>query len=311
MPAITLSKSGLLTTVQDLGRFGFGRFGVPRSGAMDTLALRMANRLVGNSDSLSALEITAVGPEIVFHQETCFALAGGNLTPALDHQPLQTWESYAAKPGAILRFGPRRQGARCYLAVPGGFIVPPVMGSASTDLDSGLGGIDGKPLRAGQTLEIAGGFREVGHRVRLELLQQYASPFELRFVREEDQCLDEATLKTFQASCYRISQQSNRMGYRLRGPRISSDVTADMISDAIPPGTIQAPPGGEPILLMAEGQCVGGGGYPRLGYVIRADLPKAAQLWPGHSICFREVSLDEASILFQKQELLLEGSIRR
>lgn len=307
MPSITIRRPGLLTTIQDLGRPGLGRFGVPLSGAMDPLAFRISNRLLGNAENSPALEITAVGPEIEFHQETRFALAGGNLTPMLGDRTLDVWQANIAGKGEILHFEGRRQGSRCYVAVVGGFQARPILGSAATDLDSGFGGVDGKPLGAGQLLEI--GEQDCGRagRLRFDFFRQYSNPFEIRFVREEQLLFEEASMARFKSGWYRISVHSNRMGYRLQGPSIAANVAADLISEAIPPGTIQVPSNGQPILLMADRQSVGG--YPRIGYVIRADQPKAAQLWVAHSIRFLEVAIDQAHFLLREQEAMLDQAI--
>jgi antagonist of KipI len=307
MPSILILKPGLLTTIQDAGRPGLGRFGVPYSGAMDPLAFRLANRLVGNSERLPVLEITAVGPELEFQQDTYFALAGGNLSPTLEGRALDTWQSHVARGGEAMRFGVRRQGARCYLAVAGGFQIAPVLGSAATDLDSGFGGRDGKPLRSKQILEIGEQKGRQKARVRWDFFGQYSDPFDIRFVREEEPLFEEEALARFKAGWYRVSKRSNRMGYRLHGPAVASNVAGDLISEAIPPGTIQIPVGGEPILLMVDRPSVGG--YPRIGYVIRADLPKAGQLWVGHTIRFREIKRNEAHCLVAEQEAMLKRAV--
>ena len=309
MASLTLRRAGLLTTVQDLGRFGYGRFGVPQAGALDPLALRLANRLVLNPDNTPALEITILGPEVAFGQPTCFSIGGANLSPTLDGKPVQVWESAMAGAGQTLRFGARRQGARCYLAVRGGIQASRIMGSAATDLDSGIGGIDGKPLRSGQVLEIGEQTPVSPRRLRFPFLRQYSNPFDLRFVPEVGGAFGEPVRMRFEGARYRVSAHSDRMGYRLEGPALPLSIAGDMISEAIPPGTIQIPPDGLPILLMSEGQSVAGGGYPRMGYVIRADLPKAAQLLAGHSIRFRKVGLEEARKALLMQEEALDAAI--
>ena len=182
MPALRVHRPGLLTTVQDLGRLGMGRFGVSPSGAMDPLALRVANRLAGNPDGAAALEITAVGPEIEFGERTHFALAGGNLSPTLDGDGIAPWRSYVANAGQRLAFGTRRQGARCYLATAGGIVAPRVFGSAATDIEAGLGV---PPLRAGETIEIGPSRLGAVREAIPALLRAYADPFGLRIVTDE------------------------------------------------------------------------------------------------------------------------------
>ncbi len=288
MAALRVHRPGLLTTVQDLGRPGMGRFGVSPSGAMDPLALRVANQLVGNDDGAAALEITAVGPEIEFCERTRFALAGGNLSATLDGEPVAGWRSHVADAGQRLAFGARRHGARCYLAVAGGIVAPRVFGSAAADLEAGLGV---PPLRAGDVLEMGPSHPAAAREASPALLRAYADPFELRFVADEASEPSPELLATFTAGTYRVSERSNRMGYRLEGP-VLGGTGGERLSEPSPPGTIQAPPGGEPILLMADRPTVGG--YRRLGCVIAADLPKAGQLWIGHRVRFCEVSMEAA-----------------
>ncbi len=305
--SLLVRRAGLLTTVQDLGRFGFGRFGVSVSGALDPLALRVANRLVGNPEGASALEITAVGPELEFSSPTRFALAGANLSPVLDGTPIEVWRSYRAEGGSVLGFGARRQGARSILAVAGGLALPRVFGSAATDLEGGLGGVDGKPLRAGQTFALGETGESPLGSAGPAILHAYADPFELRFVPDDDSPLGPGAIEVFTASRYRVSERSNRMGYRLLGPPVAAEIPADMVSEPIPPGAIQVPSGGQPILLMADRQTVGG--YPRLGTLIAADVPKAAQLWIGHSVLFRRVTIERARQALTELESWLERAV--
>jgi len=303
MPTLRVHRPGLLATVQDLGRPGMGRFGVSPSGAMDPLALRVANRLVGNADGAAALEITAVGPEIEFCERTRFALTGANLSAALDGEPLAPWRSQIASAGQRLTFGARRQGARCYLAVAGGIDAPRVFGSAAGDLEAGLGA---PPLRAGDALEIGPSRPAAVREASPALLRAYADPFELRMVADESSEPAPELLATFTGAAYRVSERSNRMGFRLEGPALA-DTGGERLSEPSPPGTIQAPPGGEPILLMADRPTVGG--YRRLGCVIAADLPKAGQLWIGHRVRFRVVSVAEARAALVALAALLEKAV--
>lgn len=300
MGGIRVRRPGLLTTVQDLGRPGLGRFGVSQSGAMDPLALRVANLLVGNPEGFPCLEITAVGPELEVGQVTRFAVTGGNLSPTLNGEAIEPWRDHTAGPGDTLGFGPRRSGARCYLAVAGGLVVPRELGSTATDLEGGLGGLGGGPLRTGQLLSLGAAVPGPPRAAHLGVLRQYASPFVLRFIPETGDVAMRAAVATFTAGRYRVSRSSNRMGYRLEGPPVTVGRAGEMLSEPIPPGTIQAPPGGQPILLMADRPTVGG--YPRLGQVIRADLPKAGQLWVGHRVRFVPVTLAGSRVALRAQE---------
>jgi biotin-dependent carboxylase-like uncharacterized protein len=306
MAALRLRRAGLLTTVQDHGRPGFGRFGVSVSGAMDRLALVVANRLVGNPDGSAALELTASGPEVEILADLVFALAGANLSPTLDGEPIEEWRAHRAEAGSVLAFGPRRQGARCYLAVAGGVAVPPVFGSAATDLGAGIGGVDGRPLRVGDELAI--GAVPVGPERHLHpaLLAAWADPFTLHFVPEDD---GPCELAAFIGAAWRVSPRSDRTGYRLDGPALPVPAAATMVSEGVAPGTIQLPPDGRPIVLMADRQTVGG--YPRLGAVIAADLPKAGQLWLGHEVRFAPVTLAAARAALAEQHALLARGVTR
>jgi biotin-dependent carboxylase-like uncharacterized protein len=304
MAALRLRRAGLLTTVQDLGRPGFGRFGVSTSGAMDRLALVVANRLVGNGDGAAALELTASGPEVEILADLVFALAGANLSPTLDDEPVEEWRAHRAGAGSVLAFGPRRQGARCYLAVSGGIAVSQVFRSGATDLGAGFGGLDGRPLRAGDELSRgAAPVKPAGH-LHPALLAAWADPFTLRYMPDDEGPCD---LAAFAGVTWRVSPRSDRTGFRLDGPALPVPAAATMVSEPIAPGTIQVPPDGRPILLMADRQTVGG--YPRLGWVIAADLPKAAQLWLGHEVRFAPVTLAAARAALAEQQALLAHGV--
>ncbi|NWG00375.1 MAG: biotin-dependent carboxyltransferase family protein [Thermoanaerobaculaceae bacterium] len=305
MTDLLVHRPGLLTTVQDLGRPGLGRFGVSPSGAMDPFALRIANRLLGNADDAPALEVTGVGAEIEFLGAAAFALAGANLGATLDGVPLEPWTTQFARAGAVLRFGRRQQGARCYLAFPGGLAVPKVLGSAATDLDAGIGGVAGRALAAGDRLSVAGGSNATARRARLSVRRAYAPPFELRFVPKAGRAA--AAARALEAASYRLSPHANRTGYRFQGPPLPVSPRADAFSEPVPPGAIQVPPDGQPILLMADRPTVGG--YEVVGCVIAADIPKAAQLWPGHGVRFRAVSAATARQAHRELEALLATAV--
>jgi antagonist of KipI len=283
---LEILKPGLLATVQDLGRPGLGRFGVSPAGAMDPLALRVANRLVGNDDGAAALELTGPGAELRFAEAATFALGGGDLGAELEGQPVALWRAHRAAAGATLRLPRRVRGARAVLAVAGGVQGQPVLGSASTDLDAGLGG--GR-LARGQRLA-TGPARAPRPAPLVDFA--YQDPFQLRYLPAEDPAIASDSAALFGQAAFKVSDRSNRTGYRLTGPSLPVMAAADRLSAPIAPGTIQLPPGGQPILLMADRQTIGG--YPVLGHLIAADRPKAAQLWPGDEIHFRPVPLEEA-----------------
>lgn len=300
---LLVRRAGLLTTVQDLGRPGLGRFGVSPSGAMDPFALRVANRLVGNPDGAAALEITAVGPEIEFLVAAIVALGGGNLSATVDGVSLEPWCSAPVPAGAVLRFGRRVQGARAVLAVAGGIVVPQVLGSAATDLDAGLGGLHGRALANGDRLAVGQARSAVGRTAHVTVRRPYADPFTLRFLPAPGTSVPAELLEAIAGAAFRISSHVSRTGYRLSGPVIPLPHQEDALSEPVPPGAVQVPPDGQPILLMADRPTVGG--YPLLGCVIAADLPKAAQLWVGHTVRLRPVTRAQARAAFAELAAVL------
>ena len=292
-------RPGLLTTLQDLGRFGFQRFGMPVSGAMDTSALRLANRLVGNQDHAAALEVTIKGPEIRFETSAVIAIAGADLSPLVDGKPVQNWVTLHIQRGGILTFGQRRTGARAYVALAGGFDTPKVLGSRSTHIRSHTGGIHGRALMKGDKL--TGGrpatsrAKLVGKEVPDSLRPAYSPNPTLRAVLgpQAEHFTPEA-VETLISSRFTVSPHADRMGYRLTGPRLVHVASPDIISDATPFGAVQVPANQQPILLMADRQTTGG--YPKLAVVISADLPLAAQLIPGNTVAFKLVEVAEAQV---------------
>jgi antagonist of KipI len=302
-------KPGLLSTLQDLGRHGFQRLGISPGGAMDTFALRLANRLVGNPDDRVSLEITLAGAEFEVLRGCEVALAGADLSAHLDARPLAAWESFFARTGQLLVFSQRRRGARAYLSVAGGFVAQNVLGSGSTDLRNGWGGVQGRRIQRGDELSVQqpqGTNRSSSWAVRPEVLVEYYNPFLLRVLEcPQSKLFGIETKQQFLAAEFTISADSNRMGYRLEGPRLVAP-GRELISEAIPAGAIQVLPNGEALLLMADRQTVGG--YPKIAVLISADLPKAAQLGPGHRVRFQTVSLEEAhqALAQQEERLTLE-----
>lgn len=291
MPGIHLRilKPGLFTTVQDLGRPGYQRFGVSVGGAMDQWAHRLVNRLVGNPDEAATLEITLAGPHLQFEREGVIAIGGADLSPALDGSPLPMWTAVFVTAGAQLVFGPRRSGARAYLAVAGGLDLPLVLGSRATDLRSRLGGLDGRRLAENDALD--GGRPAtraedvIGRVLPADVRPTYRFEPTVRAVAgPQAERFHPEAFEVLQAGRYLVTPQSNRMGYRLTGAPLKHIGSSDMISDATPFGAIQVPGNQQPILLMADRQTTGG--YPKIAVVVSADLPLAAQLAPGDALRF-------------------------
>ena len=300
-------KPGLLSTLQDLGRTGYQHLGVSPCGAMDALALRLANRLVGNPDNSVSLELTLAGTALEVLRDCEVAMAGADLTAHLDSKPLACWENCTARTGQRLVFSQRKRGARAYLSIAGGFAAENVLGSRSTDLRNGWGGLQGRRLQRGDELcahQPGGRESRLLWAVRPEVLVEYQNPFLLRVLKcQQSELFGNETRRRFLAAEFTISADSNRMGYRLEGPRLRAP-EQELISEATPIGAIQILPNGEALLLMADRQTVGG--YPKIAVLISADLPKAAQLCPGHRVRFQSVSLEEAHQALAKQEERLE-----
>jgi antagonist of KipI len=308
MSLIEVQSPGLQTTVQDLGREGFGPVGVSPSGAADPLALRIGNRLVGNAEGAAALEMTLVGGTFLFPERSVVALAGSDFGAALDDVAVDMWTSVEVRSGQTLRTGPTRTGARCYLCVRGGIDVKLFLGSASTHLLSGLGGYDGRALRKGDVLRIGtagGAFRTFRKRsVAGSALKQFLPRKILRVTAgPQSDWFPEEAHKNFYSATYRLAEESNRMGLRLEGPPITSTSGGEMISEGVSLGAVQITASGLPIILFVEQQTTGG--YPKIANVISADLHSLGQLRPRDEIRFEPMDFAAARALLIKQEKVL------
>jgi len=305
MSEILVLAPGLLTTVQDPGREGFGPLGVSPSGAADGVSLRIGNRLVGNAEGVAALEMTLLGGTFQFPQGAIAALTGSDFGAMLDGVPIAPWNSFEAKPGQTLRLGPTGSGARCYLCVRGGVDVKPFLGSASTHLLSGLGGYDGRALRKGDVLNIGASSGSLRKRaVPQKTLARLAPRRVLRVTAgPQGDWFPEASQRIFYESTYRVAEESNRMGLRLEGAAIPEGAHGEMISEGVSLGAIQIAAGGLPIILFVEQQTTGG--YAKIANVISADLHSLGQLRPRDEIRFERVDFDAARRLLIEQEELL------
>ena len=290
---IRVIRGGMQTTVQDLGRPASRGQGVPLGGAMDTDALRLANLLVGNPENTPALEFALLSPELQFSEETLIAVTGGDFGWEPRSHPIRVGA------GATMRSSAVREGCRGYLAIAGGFDVPLVLGSGSTYVRGGFGGHHGRVLREGDVLHAPRLGRAVmGHwRVDPAVLPPYTPSPTLRVVRGAQAA---EFGRTFFESPYTVTAQSDRMGFRLQGATLVRQATGDLLSATVIPGTVQVPPDGLPIVLMADAQTIGG--YPQIAHVIRVDLPLLAQLRPGDSFTVQEVSLADAHALALARE---------
>ncbi len=311
MRTIEILDGGLFTTVQDLGRTGYQRFGVTVSGAMDGFALRAANRLVGNADTEAGLEATLLGPEVRFARPVVIAVTGADLGPMVDGRPIQMWRAVAIGAGAVLSFSGQRDGMRACLAVDGGIDVPVVLGSRSTSTRSGLGGFEGRRLRSGDTLPIGeptGGPLVARRAMRSADIPSYGHDHRVRVVLgpQEDAFPDEGR-STFLTAVYTMSPQSDRIGCRFDGPRIAHRTSADIVSDGTTLGIVQVSGDGMPIVLMADRGTTGG--YTKIATVISADIGRLAQAAPGDRVRFEVVDLDEAVARLREQERVLDAIV--
>ncbi len=311
MKGILVQAPGLFTTVQDLGREGFGPMGVSASGAADAISLRIGNRLAGNAEGAAALEMTLVGGAFLFERDAVIAVAATDFGPSLDGIPLAMWSSAQVKAGQTLALGTSsygaRSGARSYLCVEGGIAVERFLGSASTHALSGLGGFEGRALRKGDRLEIGAASSLFGKRnVSLEALEQLRPSKVLRVTEgPQSDWFGEPAWEMLCGSTFRVSEQSNRMGIRLEGPRVPIDARREMITEGVSLGAIQVTPSGQPIILFVEQQTTGG--YPKIANVISADMHSLGQLRPRDEVRFERIEMDEALALLREQEELLSS----
>lgn len=300
--SIEVLAPGLLTTVQDLGRFGWRHLGVGSAGALDTYAHSIANTLVGNCADAATLEITLLGPRLHFHHACTIALCGAHIEARYDQHILPNARPVQIPAGSTLTLGPCKDGARSYLAVAGGIDVPACMNSRSTDLRGGFGGLEGRALRAGDSLPIPPN----------TLLS--STPFQATswWVDDAPGAPPHTPIRVLPAvdspspsdalfnQRWTVTPQSNRQGLRLQGAPLQLAAPGERISAPVAPGTVQLPPDGQPIVLLADAQTHGG--YPCIGYVIRADRQRLAQLRPGSPLHFTATTHELAQQAWQAQQ---------
>ena len=297
---------GLLTTVQDLGRSGLGAFGVPVGGAADAHALRLGNLLLGNEEGAAALEATLVGPELLFEATAVVVLAGAPFGAQLDGAPLPTWEAVSVPAGGRLAVGRAFSGARGYVCVRGGLDVPSVLGSRATDVATGFGGLDGRPLRPGDRLAVGPARGEPrGRRVDAAAARWSGPRRRLRVTPgPQGDWFGEDVVEAFFSRSFRVSASSSRTGVRLEGEPLVAP-SRSLVTEGVVAGAVQVPPAGLPIVLLVEHPSTGG--YPKIGSVISADLSALAQLRPGEDVRFARVSFEEARRLLLDREARLDA----
>ena len=305
MASLKVVRGGMLTTIQDLGRWGHQAEGVPVAGPMDPIAHRVANRLVANADEAAALEITLVGPELEASGDVVCAVSGAQFELEVDGQRVASGRPFGLRHGARLRFGRRVAGARAVLAVRGGIDVPPTLGSRATSMISRMGPFGGRVLTTGDVLPIG----RTPERVDIPAVTQVPplpqGGARLRVIPgPHDRLFPSDALDLFFSARFVVSTKSNRMGYRLDGPALTR-ASDEILSDATPLGSVQVPRAGQPILLMADRQTTGG--YPKIATLITADVPLAGQLAPGDWIRFAPCTRREALDALQRLERRLAG----
>ena len=315
---IAVDDAGLFTTVQDLGRPGHARLGVSAAGAADATALVVANRLAGNPDGAAALEMTLKGGRFRFETEAYVALAGADMQATIDGRPLPAWSAAPVPAGATLACGMAATGARSILAVRGGIRVPPVLGSASTHVPSGLGGHEGRALRTGDRLTIgdasAGASLPMARRVDAPdfLAGAAAAPGAVVTLRvtaaAQTDAFDAPSRRLLVDGEYRVGSASDRMGLRLEGAPIPPPAGGTMLTEGMPLGAVQIPPAGQPVILFVDHQTTGG--YPVIASIASADLSSVAQLRPGARVRFEMIPFDAARRLWLRRAEAIDAASR-
>jgi biotin-dependent carboxylase-like uncharacterized protein len=307
MTRLVIKSCGALTTLQDAGRRGYQRYGLSNAGAMDRTALAIANALVGNKPDEAAIEFAVFGGELVVEGgELRVALAGADCPLDINGEPVPVLTSRRVAAGSTIRIGAARAGVFAYLAVAGSFDVAPMLGSVSVHLRTGVGGVDGTPLKVGDELPLR------AHEIDgpdLELTANPSSaPGPIRVVLgPQDDLFSQAGIETMLGSEYQITTEADRMGYRLSGPKIAHADGFNIVSDGIATGSVQVPGTGVPIVLLADRQTTGG--YPKIATIVRADLGRFVQLRPGSKVRFAAVTLQDAVALARADARRIESLI--
>jgi biotin-dependent carboxylase-like uncharacterized protein len=304
-------KPGFFTTVQDLGRYGYLKYGVPISGAMDMFSFVAANTLVANNPNDACLEITLIGPELQVLTDTQIAIAGGRISVKVNGEDAPMWQTLTVHKGDIISLGKVEGGCRSYLSIRGGINTPIVLGSRSTYVRGKFGGIEGRPLKAG---DIIMGFDvsllDVEYKLPENLVPQFTGSFTVHVVLgPQADMFTERGIKTLFSSQYKVTIESDRMGYRLEGPTIEHKGRAEIISDALLPGAIQVPRNGKPIIIMKDAQTTGG--YPKIAVATTPDLDMLGQAKPNDTIKFSEITPKEARERFLEYHKRLSGLAER
>ena len=306
---IRILDPGPQTTVQDLGRSGQMRYGIPPSGPMDRFAFVVANRLVGNADGAAALECTLVGPRFDVDAPGAMAVTGADMPLTVNGEEALRWATIALKAGDVVKLGPARTGVRSYIAVAGGVDVPLVLGSRATYIRGRLGGVEGRALRKGDALRVVPSGVARPRRVERRAIPDYAGESAIRVVLgpQADRFTD-AGIRALLGGSYEVLPQSDRMGARLRGSRVEHVRGHDIISDGIALGSIQVPGDGQPIVLLVDRQSTGG--YTKVATVCSCDVGRVGQARPGQSLRFHAVGVAEAHRLLRESDAVLRAAVK-
>ena len=308
MSDLVVQDAGPLTTIQDLGRPGHLRVGIPASGPMDREAFLLANRLVGNPDTAAGLECTLIGPRVEFTDERLVAVTGADMAPTVNGAPVPAWQGLRVHGGDVLRLGPARSGVRGYLSISGGIETPPVLGSRATYVRGRLGGLEGRALRKGDRLPLGRVGAARPRRVQPERVPTYGGEPELAVVLgPQDDRFTGAGIAALFEGPYQMLPQNDRMGARLQGPFIEHTRGHDIISDGVALGGIQVIGEGQPIVLLADRQSTGG--YTKIGTVCSFDIGRLAQVKPGGRLRFRRVTVAEAHAMLRQSLRTLHDAI--
>ena len=288
-----VENGGVQSSIQDAGRRGFSDIGLTQSGAMDEMAFGYANFLVGNDFNTPCIEVALGGLVLKAQSDMCIAICGATMHPKLNGHTMSLWQIHQIKSGDMLSFAYASGGQFAYLAVAGGFQTPHLYGSFSTSVKEGLGGIEGRKLKAGDQLPTSGARCPMERRkLEKQHIPHYPDEITLRLVKGyQEEMFDASAQATFFNSVYTFKGEGDRMGYRLSGEKVVPSATG-ILSEPICYGAVQIPSHGEPIVLLKERQTIGG--YPKIGSVIAVDCFKLAQLRSSGRVRFTEVSLEEA-----------------
>ncbi|SCH66354.1 biotin-dependent carboxyltransferase family protein [Romboutsia sp. Marseille-P6047] len=304
---IIIREGGLYTTVQDLGRIGYQDLGFSVCGAMDKNSLKIANMLVNNKDNEACLEVTLVGPILEFTKNNIIAITGGNLQPKLNEIKVDMNKAIVVKKGDILSFESAIDGARSYISFSGGLDIPTIMGSKSTNVKCSIGGYNGRTLKKGDFIKFKSPKEYIPNFASKNIInnETYGNKVILRVILgPQDDAFTNEGLNTFLSSTYKVTKEFDRMGCRLNGPEIEHKKQADIISDGIVLGSIQVPSHGKPIIMLTDRQTTGG--YTKIGTVISVDICKLAQCKTGDIINFKQISLEEAQVLYKEEYFKFE-----